>query len=208
MNCPHGLIFVIDDDAAIREGLHSLLQSVGLQVELFASANEFLARNRPNDPSCLVVDVRLPGMSGLDFQRRLSEMNIHTPIVFITAHGDVPMSVRAMKAGAIEFLTKPFRDQELLDAIQAALEIDRERLQRQSEMALLKARLGSLTAREREVLPLVVSGKTNKEVAFELGTSEITIKMHRASVMRKMQAQSLVDLVKMAARLGIPGAQL
>src|SRR5207248_11054562 len=178
-----------------------------LQVELFASAQEFLRSKRPDAPSCLVLDIRLPGISGLDFQRQLAEANVHIPIIFITAHGDVPMSVRAMKAGAVEFLTKPFRDQDLLDAIQSALESDRARREREAEIAVLRERFDLLTPREREVLPRVVSGLLNKQIAAELGTSEMTIKVHRASVMRKMQAESLVDLVKMAARLGIPGAK-
>ena len=189
------IVFVIDDDAAMREALNSLLRSVGLRVELFGSADEFLRRSLPNVPSCLVVDIRLPGMSGLEFQRHLAAADVRTPVIFITAHGDVPMSVRAMKAGAVEFLTKPFRDQDLLDAIQLALESDRARLQREAQLAVLRHRFDSLTPREREVLPLVVSGRLNKEIAKKLGTSEITIKMHRASAMRKMQAESLVDLV-------------
>jgi RNA polymerase sigma factor (sigma-70 family) len=207
MNDSKPIVFVIDDDAAMRNALNSLIRSVGLQVELFGSTQEFQKRPRAEAPSCLVLDVRLPGRSGLDFQRQLSEDNIHIPIIFITGHGDVPMSVRAMKAGAVEFLTKPFRDQDLLDAIQSALESDGARLQRESQIAVLQDRLDALTPREREVLPLVVSGKLNKEIAAQLGTSEITIKTHRASLMRKMQAESLVDLVKMASRLGIPRAE-
>jgi FixJ family two-component response regulator len=207
MNDSKPIVFVIDDDAAMRNALNSLIRSVGLQVELFGSTQEFQKRPRAEAASCLVLDVRLPGRSGLDFQRQLSEDNIHIPIIFITGHGDVPMSVRAMKAGAVEFLTKPFRDQDLLDAIQSALESDGARLQRESQIAVLRDRLVALTPREREVLPLVVSGKLNKEIAAQLGTSEITIKTHRASLMRKMQAESLVDLVKMASRLGIPRAE-
>src|SRR6266550_3629992 len=201
------VVFVVDDDPSVRRAIQRLVESVGLQVELFASAQEFLRSKRPDAPSCLVLDIRLPGISGLDFQRQLAEANIHIPVIFITAHGDVPMSVRAMKAGAVEFLTKPFRDQDLLDAIQLALESDRARLQREAQLAVLRHRFDSLTPREREVLPLVVSGRLNKEIAKKLGTSEITIKMHRASAMRKMQAESLVDLVKMAARLGLPGTE-
>ncbi|PYV68961.1 MAG: hypothetical protein DMG96_35195 [Acidobacteria bacterium] len=201
------IVFVIDDDASMREALNSLIRSVGLRAELFGSAKEFLRQSPPSVPSCLVVDIRLPGMSGLEFQRHLAEADVRTPVIFITAHGDVPMSVRAMKAGAVEFLTKPFRDQDLLDAIQLALESDRARLQREAQLAVLRHRFDSLTPREREVLPLVVSGRLNKEIAKKLGTSEITIKMHRASAMRKMQAESLVDLVKMAARLGLPGTE-
>lgn len=203
---PSAIVFVIDDDASVRDSLDSLLRSVGLHAELFGSANEFLQRERPNVPSCLVVDVRLPGMSGLEFQRHLAEANVRTPLIVITAHGDVPMSVRAIKAGAVEFLTKPFREQDLLDAIQVALEYDRGQRQRQSQVAELEERFASLTPREREVLPLVLSGRLNKEIAAQLGTTEITIKAHRASLMRKMKAESLVDLVKMAARLRIPEA--
>src|SRR5581483_10088056 len=205
---PNGIVFVIDDDASMREALKVLIRSVGLQVELFGSANEFLRRKPPNSPSCLVVDVRLPGISGLELQRHLVEENVCTPIIFITAHGDVPMSVRAMKAGAVEFLTKPFRNQDLLDSIQLAIESDRSRRERESEVAVLRERFDSLTPREREVLPLVLAGRRNKEIAKQLGTSEITIKVHRASVMRKMEAESLVHLVKMSARLGIPSAEM
>jgi FixJ family two-component response regulator len=207
MNDSKPIVFVIDDDAAMRNALNSLIRSVGLQVELFDSTQEFQKRPRAEAPSCLVLDVRLPGRSGLDFQRQLAEAAIHIPIIFITGHGDVPMSVRAMKAGAVEFLTKPFRDQDLLDAIQVALERDNARRRRELELAVLRKRVDSLTPREREVLPLVVSGRLNKEIAKELGTSEITVKAHRASMMRKMQAESVVDLVKMAGCLGIPSTK-
>jgi len=200
---PKPTVFVIDDDAAIRDALQSLISSMKLHVELFGSAAEFLQRDRPDVPSCLVLDVRLPGISGLDFQRKLTEANHSIPVIFITGHGDIPMSVRAMKAGAVEFLTKPFHDQDLLDAIHVALERDRARRQQESEMIVLRERFESLTPREQEVLPLVVSGRLNKQIAAELGTSEITAKVHRASVMRKMQADSLPDLVKMAVRLGL-----
>lgn len=200
---PKPTVFVIDDDAAIRDALQSLISSMKLHVELFGSAAEFLQRERPDMPSCLVLDLRLPGISGLDFQRKLTEANHSIPVIFITGHGDIPMSVRAMKAGAVEFLTKPFRDQDLLDAIHVALERDRARRQQESEMIVLRERFESLTPREQEVLPLVVSGRLNKQIAAELGTSEITVKVHRASVMRKMQADSLPDLVKMAVRLGL-----
>lgn len=200
---PKPTVFVIDDDAAIRDALQSLISSMKLHVELFGSAAEFLQRERPDVPSCLVLDVRLPGISGLDFQRKLTEANHSIPVIFITGHGDIPMSVRAMKAGAVEFLTKPFRDQDLLDAIHVALERDRARRQQESGMIVLRERFESLTPREQEVLPLVVSGRLNKQIAAELGTSEITVKVHRASVMRKMQADSLPDLVKMAVRLGL-----
>lgn len=206
MSAPQSVVFVIDDDAAIRDALKSLVRSVGLQVELFSSTKDFRKQPPADVPSCLVLDIRLPGKSGLEFQRELRAAGIHTPIIFITGHGDISMSVRAMKAGAVEFLTKPFRDQDLLDAIQTALEKDQARLQQQSEMAVLRQRLNSLTPREREVLRLVVSGRLNKQIAAELGTSEITIKAHRASVMRKMQAESLADLVRIAARLDIPVA--
>jgi FixJ family two-component response regulator len=200
---PKPTVFVIDDDAAIRDALQSLISSMKLHVELFGSAAEFLQRERPDVPSCLVLDVRLPGISGLDFQRKLTEANHSIPVIFITGHGDIPMSVRAMKAGAVEFLTKPFSDQDLLDAIHVALERDRARRQQESEMIILRERFESLTPREQEVLPLVVSGRLNKQIAAELGTSEITVKVHRASMMRKMQADSLPDLVKMAVRLGL-----
>lgn len=204
MNEPRSIVFVIDDDAAIRDALSSLIRSVGLRVELFASTRDFLPRKRPDVPACLILDVRLPGTSGLEFQRQLAEANIHIPIIFLTGHGDIPMSVRAMKAGAVEFLTKPFRDQDLLDAIQVALERDRIRHQREAEMATLRGRFESLTPREREVLPLVVSGLLNKQVAAEIGTSETTVKVHRSQLMRKMGADSLADLVRMAERMGIP----
>lgn len=200
---PKPTVFVIDDDAAIRDALQSLISSMKLHVELFGSAAEFLQRERPDVPSCLVLDVRLPGISGLDFQRKLTEAKRSIPVIFITGHGDIPMSVRAMKAGAVEFLTKPFRDQDLLDAIHVALERDRARRQQESEIMVLRERFESLTPREQEVLPLVVSGRLNKQIAAELGASEITVKVHRASVMRKMQADSLPDLVKMAVRLGL-----
>jgi len=204
MTEPHPIVFVVDDDASIRDALKSLIRSAGLAVELYASAQDFLQRQRPNAPACLVLDVRLPGINGLDFQRQLTDVNIHIPVIFITGHGDIPMSVTAMKAGAVEFLAKPFRDEDLLDAIQIALERDRTRLQHESEIAALRERLESLTPREREILPLVVSGRPNKQIAAALGTSEITIKVHRASVMRKMQAESFADLVRMAGRLGLP----
>ena len=200
----HPIVFVIDDDASIRNALKGLISSVGLHVELFGSAQEFLRSSRPDAPSCLVLDVRLPGISGLDFQRELARANIHIPIIFITGHGDIPMSVRAMKAGAVEFLTKPFRDQDLLDAIQVALERDRARRQQEAEIAVLQERFESLTPREREVLPLVVSGLLNKQIAAEIGTSETTAKVHRSQLMRKMGADSLADLVRMAERMGIP----
>jgi len=201
------IVFVIDDDPSVRRAIRRLIGSVGLQVELFGSAKEFLHSRRPDAPSCLVLDIRLPGISGLDFQRELAAANIHIPIIFITAHGDIPMTVRAMKAGAVEFLTKPFRDQDLLDAIHAALEQDRAKRQQEEEMATLRQRWESLTPREREVLPLVVSGLLNKQIAAEIGTSETTVKVHRGQLMRKMGADSLAELVRLAERIGIPNTK-
>jgi FixJ family two-component response regulator len=197
------IVFVIDDDAAMRNALNSLIRSVGIEVELFGSTQEF--RNRPSaeGPACLVLDIRLPGKSGLDFQQDLAATGSHPPVIFITGHGDIPMSVRAMKAGAVEFLTKPFRDQDLLDAIQHALERDRVRREQESEVGVLTERLDTLTPREREVFTLIVAGRLNKQIANDLGTSEITVKAHRASVMRKMRADHLADLLKMAGRLGL-----
>ena len=200
------IVFVVDDDASIRDALRSLIRSVGLRVELFGSPREFLQGKPPDAPSCLVLDVRLPGKSGLDLQRELATANIHIPIIFITGHGDIPMSVRAMKAGAVEFLTKPFRDQDLLDAIQVGLERDRARRQRETEVNMLRERLESLTPREREVLPRVVSGLLNKQVAAEIGATEATVKVHRSQLMKKMGADSLPELVRMAEKIGIPAS--
>jgi FixJ family two-component response regulator len=197
-------VFVIDDDAAVREALQSLLRSVGLKVATFASARDFLTSQRPDAPACLVLDVRLPGLSGLDLQRELAAAQLDIPIIFITGHGDIPMTVRAMKAGAVEFLTKPFRDQDLLDAIAQALERDRAARAQRAGLAELHERYAELTAREREVMGLVVSGLLNKQIAAELGISEITIKVHRGQVMQKMGAESVADLVRMADKLGIP----
>ena len=197
-------IYIVQNDPSIRNALRNLLKSVDLHAQFFTSALEFKTAERPDILSCLILDVRLPGMSGLDLQLELNRANIPIPIIFVTAHGDIPMAVRAMKAGAVEFLTKPFRDQDLLDAVHLALDRDRLRRSREHQTAALNGRLKLLTARERELLPWVVSGRPNKEIAAELGMSEITVKVHRGKLMRKMQAPSFADLVRMASDLKIP----
>ena len=200
-------MFVIDDDAAMRETLSSLFRSVGSWVEVFGSAHEFLQSKLPDVASCLVLDVRLPGVGGLDFQAELAGAGIHIPIIFMTGHGDIPMSVKAMKAGAVDFLTKPFRDQDILDAVTKALERDQKRRDNEKVVSDLRILHDSLTSREREVIALVTAGLMNKQIAAKLGVSEITVKVHRAHMMRKMRARSLIDLTRMADLLGIPRAK-
>jgi FixJ family two-component response regulator len=202
------VVFVVDDDASVCDAVRSLFRSVGSRVEVFGSALEFLARKLPNAPSCLVLDVRLPGLGGLDFQAELAKADIRIPIVFITGHGDIPMSVRAMKAGAVEFLTKPFRDQELLEAVQLGLKLDGERREGEKATADLRTRFASLTVREKEVIAQVTTGRMNKQIAGDMGVSEITVKVHRGKAMRKMGAKSLADLLKMADVLRRAGHDL
>ena len=205
MSEDRAVVFVVDDDPSMRRSLESLLRSVGHEVRLFSSAQEFMQAARPDAPGCLVLDVRLPGMSGLTFQQELTKAGVALPVIFITGHGDVPMTVRAMKAGAVEFLTKPFDDQVLLDAIHAAIERDRARRREAARLAALQARYKELTERERQVMRLVVAGRVNKEIAAELGLSVVTVKVHRGQVMRKMLARSVAELVRTADRLGVPG---
>jgi FixJ family two-component response regulator len=200
---PQSIVYVVDDDASIRDGLRSLLASMGIQVGVFGSAAEFLKGTLPDIPSCLVLDVRLPGVSGLDFQAELTKAGIQVPIIFISGHGDIPMTVRAMKAGAVEFLVKPIHEQDLLDAVQIGLDRDRARRESENTVSAMRVRYNSLTPREQEVIALVTSGLMNKQIAAELDVSEITAKVHRGNVMRKMDAKSLADLVRMADLLGI-----
>jgi RNA polymerase sigma factor (sigma-70 family) len=197
------IVFIIDDDASVRASIQDLLEATGLRSESFATAEEFLRCKRPDEPSCLVLDVRLPGVNGLDFQRRLVDAGLRIPIIFITGHGDIPMTVKAMKSGAVEFLTKPFQERDLLEAIQQALDRDRVAREEQANLAALRQRYEALTAREREVMSMVVSGMLNKQIAAELGTSEVTVKIQRGRAMKKMKAGSVAELVKMAGLLGV-----
>src|SRR5215471_8829010 len=203
MTEPQPIVFIIDDDISVREGISDLLRSVGLGVQTFASTQEFVNSKRPDAPGCIILDVRLPGRSGLELQQSLGQLGIRLPVIFISAHGDIPISVRAMKSGAMEFLTKPIHEQELLDAVQAGIERDRANRQDNALATELRARFDSLTSREREIMSLVVSGNLNKQIGFQTGLSEMTVKVHRRHVMQKMQAKSLVDLVRMADKLGV-----
>jgi RNA polymerase sigma factor (sigma-70 family) len=202
------LVCIVDDDTSVRDALRRLIRSVGLRAEVFGSAQEFLQWSRPDVPTCLILDVRMPGISGLDLQRQLSDADVQLPIIFVTAHGDIPMSVRAMKMGTVEFLTKPFRDQELLDAIQFAVERDRVRHLRQAEVTSLRERFESLTPREREVVEMVASGMLNKQIAARIGITLNTVKVHRSRAMEKMQAQSLADLIKIVEKLQTPARKV
>ena len=197
------IVFIIDDDISVRDGISDLLRSVGLDAHTYGSTQEFVSSKRPDASGCIILDVRLPGRSGLDFQQTLRELGIRLPVIFITGHGDIPISVRAMKSGAIEFLTKPINEQQLLDAVHAAIELDRANRQDNALATELRARFDSLTPREREIMSLIVSGKLNKQIGFQVGLSEMTVKVHRSHVMQKMQAKSLVDLVRMADKLGV-----
>jgi FixJ family two-component response regulator len=203
MTEPQPIVFIIDDDISVREGISDLLRSVGLGVQTFASTQEFVDSKRPDAPGCIILDVRLPGRSGLELQQTLGQLGIHLPVIFISGHGDIPISVRAMKSGAMEFLTKPINEQELLDAVQAGIERDRANRQDNALATELRARFNSLTPREREIMSLVVSGNLNKQIGFQVGLSEMTVKVHRSHMMQKMQAKSLVDLVRMADKLGV-----
>ena len=201
------IVFIIDDDAAVRAAIQDLLEATGLRSESFGTAEEFLRCKRPDGPSCLVLDVKLPGVNGLDFQRRLADAGLRIPIIFITGYGDIPMTVKAMKSGAVEFLTKPFQERDLLDAVQQALDRDRATREEQANLAELRQRYAALTAREREVMSMVVSGMLNKQIAAELGTSEVTVKIQRGRAMKKMKAGSVAELVKMAGLLDVPSAE-
>jgi len=205
MTAPNSMVFIIDDDASVRDAIHTLLSSIGLYSEVFESAEEFLHTERPSVPSCLVLDIRLPGVNGLDFQDELEQAGIRIPIVFMTAHGDIPMALRAMKGGAVEFLTKPFQKQQLMAAIHQALDRDRVMREREQELSSLRSRYETLTRREREVLNLVVNGLLNKQIAAQLGVSEVTVKAHRGQAMQRMRAASLAELVRMTEKLkGLP----
>jgi len=203
MTEPQPIVFIIDDDISVRDGISDLLRSVGLDAHTYGSTQEFVSSKRPDASGCIILDVRLPGRSGLDFQQTLRELGIRLPVIFITGHGNIPISVRAMKSGAIEFLTKPINEQQLLDAVHAAIELDRANRQDNALTKELRARFDSLTPREREIMSLIVSGKLNKQIGFQVGLSEMTVKVHRSHVMQKMQAKSLVDLVRMADKLGV-----
>jgi FixJ family two-component response regulator len=202
------IVYVVDDDESMRDALDNLICSIGFRVSVFSSATEFLKAPREDEPGCLILDVRLPGLSGLDLQTELKRADIDVPIIFLTGHGDIPMTVRAMKAGAIEFLTKPFREQDLLDAIDQAIRLDKENRRKRAELAELQKRFEKLTPREREVMQLVVTGMLNKQIAYKLGISEMTVKLHRIQVVQKMEADSVADLVRMSEKLGVPSTKV